>query len=300
MSEQRLFHPWGADPGAEDPVSITPELAGWRYSGLRVVHLAPGGRRVSATGDDEVAVIPLAGSVTVETEGRRFELAGRDSVFTAVTDFAYVPRDAELRLSTRHGCQLALASARAGRRLDPAYGPAAGVPVEVRGAGRATRQANNLLTPDVFPADKLVVCEILTPDGNWSSYPPHKHDRASAHEVVNEEIYFFRVAGRDGRTPDREGFALHRTYTADGSIDATVTVRDGDVFLVPRGYHGPCVAAPGHHLYYLNVMAGPAAERAMLACDDPAHHWVRESWLGQDPDPRCPLTPRPVPSGGTR
>ncbi|MFI6985592.1 5-deoxy-glucuronate isomerase [Embleya sp. NPDC050154] len=300
MNDPTLFHPWGTAGAGDDPLLITPELAGWCYSGLRVVHLPPGGERVLATGEHEVAVIPLAGSVTVQTEGRRFELAGRESVFTAVSDFAYVPRDAELRLSGTHGCQLALASARATRRLDPAYGPAAGVPVEVRGTGRATRQANNLMTPDVFEADKLIVCEILTPDGNWSSHPPHKHDTASAHESVNEEIYFFRVAGRDGRTPDRTGFGLHRTYTTDGTIDETVTVRDGDVFLVPRGYHGPCVATPGHHLYYLNVMAGPADERAMLACDDPAHHWMRESWAEDEPDPRCPLTPPPAPNGGTR
>ncbi|MEP6893673.1 MAG: 5-deoxy-glucuronate isomerase, partial [Gaiellaceae bacterium] len=146
-------------------------------------------------------------------------------------------------------------------------------------------------TPEEFPgADKLICCEVLTPDGNWSSYPPHKHDDTAGSPVWNEEIYYFRV-GRTGTTayaPD--GLALHRTYTADGSIDATVKVADGDMFLVPRGYHGPCVAAPGYPLYYLNVMAGPAPERLMAIVDDLPHAWIRDSWVGQATDPRCPMT----------
>ncbi|MFD1051514.1 5-deoxy-glucuronate isomerase, partial [Kibdelosporangium lantanae] len=161
------------------------------------------------------------------------------------TDFAYVPRDAYVTLSTKDGCEVALPMARCGKRLDPKYGPAPEVPVEVRGSGNATRQVTNFGVPGVWDhADKLNACELITPDGNWSSYPPHKHDVATDNEVVNEEIYYFRIAGRDGVTPSREGFGFHRTYTADGEIDEDVTVRDGDVFLIPRGYHGPCVAAP--------------------------------------------------------
>jgi 5-deoxy-glucuronate isomerase len=99
---------------------------------------------------------------------------------------------------------------------------------------------------------------------------------------VLEEIYYFRVAP--------PGFAVHRTYTPDGELDETVTVRDGDVFLVPRGYHGPSCAAPGYDLYYLNVLAGPAPQRSMAFCDDPTHHWVRESWTGMPLDPRVPMT----------
>lgn len=306
---EQLFHPAGTvaappgpadDPaGQVDPVLVTPELAGWSYAGLRVVALAPGQVRSLATGPDELAVLPLAGGCTVETEGRRFELHGRDSVFDRVTDFAYVPLDAELRISSAGGCRVALPTARATRRLEPAYGPAEGVPVEVRGGGQATRQVNNFLEPSAFPADKLVAVEVLTPEGNWSSYPPHKHDTESRHEAVLEEIYYFEIggpgAGTGGgpsRPPGASGrpFGLHRTYTADGAIDATVTVGDGDVFLIPRGYHGPCVAAPGYPMYYLNVLAGPAPERSMRFCDDPAHHWVRDTWAGQVADPRCPLT----------
>ncbi|MFJ9744084.1 5-deoxy-glucuronate isomerase, partial [Streptomyces sp. NPDC101166] len=217
--------------------------------------------------------------------------AGRDSVFTRVTDFAYVPRDAEVELSTVDGLEVALPMARCGRRLEPKYGPAEQVPVEVRGAGPATRQVTNFGTPGVWDhADKLNACELITPDGNWSSYPPHKHDEASECEVVNEEIYYFRIAGRDGITTSPEGFGFHRTYTPDGALDENVAVRDGDVFLVPHGYHGPCVAAPGYPMYYLNVLAGPAPERSMAFCDDPAHAWVRASWASEAADPRCPVT----------
>ena len=123
--------------------------------------------------------------------------------------------------------------------------------------------------------------ELLTPDGNWSSYPPHRHDDSPECPVNNEEIYYFRV-GRAGTTDyAADGFAMHRTYTPEGDVDATVTIGDGDVFLVHRGYHGPCAAAPGYPLYYLNVLAGPGGERSMAFCDDPAHHWVRDA-LGRD------------------
>jgi 5-deoxy-glucuronate isomerase len=285
MSKLQL--PW--NPAA--PLVITPESAGWTYSGLQIVALAPGERRTIDTERVEVAVVPLRGGATVEVDERIFDLAGRPSVFAAVPDLVYVPLGAELAVSSPGGAELALASARATRRLEPAYIPAGAVPVEVRGAGQATRQVNDLLAPGSFAgADKLCVVEVLTPEGNWSSYPPHKHDTASEHEVVNEEIYYFKIAGRDGITPGREGFAVHRTYTDDGELDETVTVRDGDAFLIPRGYHGPSIAAPGHHLYYLNVLAGPGQERSMAFCDDPAHHWIRDSWAGQPTDPRCPLT----------
>lgn len=278
-----------ADGG--DPVLVTPEDAGWSYAGLLVLRLAAGERRVISTGEFEAFVLPLAGACTVRVDGMTFELAGRDSVFTRVTDFAYVPRDAEVELSTTDGLEVALPMARCGRRLEPKYGPAEQVPVEVRGAGHATRQVTNFGTPGVWDhADKLNACELITPDGNWSSYPPHKHDEASACEVVNEEIYYFRIAGRDGITTSPEGFGFHRTYTPDGALDENVAVRDGDVFLVPHGYHGPCAAAPGYPMYYLNVLAGPAPERSMAFCDDPAHAWVRASWASLAADPRCPVT----------
>lgn len=274
-----------------DPVLLNVEAAGWSYAGLRVLRLGAGEVRAVHTGEYEAFVLPLAGSCTVRVDGLEFILNGRDSVFTRVTDFAYVPRDAEVELSTVDGVEVALPMARCGNRLAPRYGPAEQVPVEVRGAGPATRQVTSFGVPGIWDhADKLNACELITPDGNWSSYPPHKHDEASECEVVNEEIYYFRIAGRDGITTSGEGFGMHRTYTADGALEENVVVRDGDVFLVPRGYHGPCIAAPGYPMYYLNVLAGPAPERSMAFCDDPAHTWVRDSWAGQPTDPRCPVT----------
>jgi 5-deoxy-glucuronate isomerase len=286
-----LHRPHGTLTDGIDPIRLGPEDAGWTYTGLRVLSIAPGATRTVSTGEFEAFVLPLAGSLTVEVDDLRFELAGRDSVFTRVTDFAYVPRDAYLTLSTKDGAEVALPMARCTKRLAPKYGPAQDVPVEVRGSGNATRQVTNFGVPGVWDhAEKLDACELITPDGNWSSYPPHKHDEVSECEVVNEEIYYFRIAARDGVTPSREGFGFHRTYTTDGGIDEDVTVRDGDVFLVPRGYHGPCVAAPGYPMYYLNVLAGPAPERSMAFCDDPAHTWIRSSWETQADDPRCPVT----------
>jgi 5-deoxy-glucuronate isomerase len=283
--------PLGTLTHGADPIRLGPEEAGWTYTGLRVLVLAAGESRAVDTGEFEAFVLPLAGGCAVEVDGERFELTGRDSVFTRVTDFAYVPRDAHVVLTSAEGAEVALPMARCERRLAPRYGPAEDVPVEVRGAGNATRQVTNFGVPGVWDhADKLVACELITPDGNWSSYPPHKHDDTEPCEVVNEEVYYFRIAGRDGVTPSREGFGLHKTYTGDGEVDEDVAVRDGDVFLIPRGYHGPCVAAPGYPMYYLNVLAGPGAERSLAFCDDPAHTWVRESWADQELDPRCPVT----------
>ena len=276
---------------AEDPLVITPASAGWDRCGLGIVQLEPGGSHMLATQGAEICVLPLTGGCIVETGGKRFELAGRESVFARVSDLAYVPCQSELRISSAAGCELALASARTERRLEPVHVHASEVPVELRGAGSATRQVNNLMIPGVFDgADRLICCELLTPDGNWSSYPPHKHDSSPECEIDNEEIYYFRI-GRAGTVRyDADGYGIHRTYTADREIDETVVVRDGDAFLVPRGYHGPCIAAPGYPMYYLNVMASAHDERRLAIVDDPPHGWIRDSWSSQELDPRCPMT----------
>jgi 5-deoxy-glucuronate isomerase len=156
------------------------------------------------------------------------------------------------------------------------------VPVELRGAGQASRQVNNFCSPEAFEADKLIAVEVLTPGGNWSSYPPHKHDETRpGAEAELEEIYYFET----------EGLAYQRVYgTHDRPIEVLAEVGTGDVVLIPHGWHGPSIAAPGYHLYYLNVMAGPEEERAWRFCDDPAHAWIRGTWDGQAIDPRLPLT----------
>ncbi|MFI6508588.1 5-deoxy-glucuronate isomerase [Streptosporangium sp. NPDC050855] len=267
------FVPAGSTARAPWALSITPETAGWTYSGLRVLCLS--GEGVSFdTGDEEMLVLPLSGECVVECEGERITLDGRPSVFEGVTDFAYLPIGASARVTGRG--RFALPSARATRRLPVRYGPAEKVPVEVRGAGQASRQVNNFCAPGVFECDKLVSVEVLTPGGNWSSYPPHKHDEASDHEAVLEEIYYFEG-----------GPGYQRVY---GGHEVLAEVSSGDVVLVPRGYHGPSMAAPGYDLYYLNVLAGPAPERTMAFCDDPRHAWVRDSWTRQQADPRLPMT----------
>ena len=283
--DAKLHLPHGTTPEGAFSLRVTPEQAGWAFSGLRVLELAPGASHTLHSGADELLVLPLAGSCVVECGSRRFELTGRDDVFARVTDFAYVPMDAEVRISSRRGGRFALPSALAGRRLDPAYGAAEDVAVELRGAGQASRQVNNLCTPDTFQADRLIAVEVLTPGGNWSSYPPHKHDERREGEVILEEIYYFEIAGHGG-------LGYQRVYSSgpDRRIDVCAEVRAGDVVLVPYGYHGPSMAAPGYDLYYLNVMAGPGEERVWRFCDDPAHAWVRGTWAGQAVDPRLPMT----------
>jgi 5-deoxy-glucuronate isomerase len=282
----------GTSADGADAVVVTPESANWSYAGVRIFSLESGETRSFCTDHDEMIVLPLAGSCTVECDGRRFELLGRSDVFSRVSDFAYLPIEAEARVASDHGGRFAVAGARASRRLDPAYGPSEAVPVEVRGAGLSTRQLNNFCAPSSFETDKLIAVECLTPAGNWSSYPPHKHDECRQGEAVLEEIYYFEISRSLAKGARRvgEGFALHRLYTLDGEIDLCEEISHGDVVLIPRGYHGPSVAAPGYDLYYLNVLAGPAQERSMAFCDDPAHHWVRESWKEQEPDPRVPMT----------
>jgi 5-deoxy-glucuronate isomerase len=271
-------------------LDITPEQAGWRFSGIRILELAAGGSQELATGQDEALVLPLRGSCSVEAEGTTYELAGRPDVFTAVTDYLYLPRETTATITSARGGRFAVPTARATRRLDVSYRPASEVLVGLRGAGSCSRQVNNYALGNELDTDHLLVCEVLTPGGNWSSYPPHKHDVNSEVERELEEIYYFDV--RPG--PDGAGFAFHRTYgTAQRPIDISEEVHAGDVVLTPHGFHGPSMAAPGYDLYYLNVMAGPAADGTWLMTDDPTHHWIRDTWESQDVDSRLPMT-RPV------
>ena len=271
---------------AEGPfaLSVTPEDAHWGFSGLRILELAPGASHAFDAGEDELIVLPLEGSCAVTVDGERLELEGRDGVFAAVTDFAYAPRDAHVELHAAAGGRFALPSARASRRLEARYVAASDVPVELRGAGAASRQVNNFCAPDAFAADRLIAVEVLTPGGNWSSYPPHKHDEdRPGEETVLEEIYYYEVA--------RGGVGFQRVYGSGPGrdIDVCAEVRSRDAVIMPHGYHGPSMAAPGYDLYYLNVMAGPG-ERAWRFTDDPEHAWIRASWAEQELDPRLPLT----------
>jgi 5-deoxy-glucuronate isomerase len=278
------YLPAGSAASGASALEITPASAGWGFSGLRVLELAPGASHALDTGEEELILLPLNGGCRAKVDGDTFALEGRENVFSAVSDFLYVPRDARVEVASDGGGRFALSSSRADRRLEVRHVPAADVAVELRGAGQATRQVNNFCSPDAFEADRLIAVEVLTPGGNWSSYPPHKHDEdVPGVETVLEEIYYFEVA--DG------GFGYQRVYGSGPGreIDITAEVRTGDAIVMPHGYHGPSMAAPGYDLYYLNVMAGPG-ERAWRFTDDPAHAWIRSTWADLQPDPRVPLT----------
>ncbi|MGW5433152.1 5-deoxy-glucuronate isomerase [Streptomyces sp. NPDC004059] len=286
MSHNKYHLPKGTSAEGPYDLLVTPESAGWGCSGLGILTLKPGEAHTLSTGESEFLVLPLAGGCTVAVDGQSFELKGRAGVFASVTDFAYVPRGSEAVISSASGGRFALPSARTERGGLPArYGRKEDVPVEPRGAGACSRQVNNYCLPGTFDAEQLLVCEVLTPGGNWSSYPPHKHDEARpGMESKLEEIYYFEVSGGEN------GFGYQRVYgTPDRPIDVLAEVRSGDAVLIPHGWHGPSIAAPGYDLYYLNVMAGPGQDRAWLICDDPAHGWVRSTWETQDVDDRLPF-----------
>lgn len=274
-------------------VYVDPASAGWGYSSLRVLDLPPGGSHSWSTGGSEWIVLPLSGGCTVVVDGGEvFELDGRDSVFDGVTDFAYVPRDAHVSVASGPGGRFALTGAGCERRLPARYGPASGVPVELRGAGSASRQVNNFAAAGVFETGRLIAVEVLTPGGNWSSFPPHKHDEhREGVESELEEIYYFELAGG----PSAMGYQRVYPSSQGTKSDVLAEVRSGDCVLIPDGWHGPSMAVPGYDMYYLNVMAGPAAERSWLICDDPAHAWVRSTWDARDVDPRLPMYRAPAP-----
>jgi 5-deoxy-glucuronate isomerase len=251
---------------------VTPESAGWKYLhfGLR------SGSFASQTGGGEIALVPLSGRVRVEAEGESWELGGRVSVFSGMPWALYLPR--ETAYSVEAEGEVAICGALCERRRDPVLVRPEDVEIEVRGAGNATRQINHILKPE-FPAERLLVVEVFTPSGNWSSYPPHKHDEDNAPgEVILEETYYFRT----------DAFAVQKLYSPRHGLDVTETVRDGDLMLVPYGYH-TTAAAHGYDLYYLNALAGD--RRSMAAADDPELAWIRGAWAGLEPDPRVPLVP---------
>jgi len=288
---------------------LTPEVAGWTYSGLRILDLLPGDAAELATDGDELILLPLtvrdvAVDVLAPDGPSDFTLDGRSSVFTNVTDFVYVGRDSLVTITAATAGRLAVASARCERGLPARYQPADAVPVELRGAGSCSRQVNNFAAAGVFDADRIIAVEVLTPGGNWSSYPPHKHDEdIPGQESVLEEIYYYEIgAPADGQPGhDSVGVGYQRVYgTQDRPIDVLAEIRTGDVVAMPHGWHGPSMASPGYDMYYLNVMAGPSAERAWLIRDDPERGWIRETWVDQPVDPRLPMTgPDAVPAAGS-
>jgi 5-deoxy-glucuronate isomerase len=252
---------------------VSPSSAGWRYLSFGVER----GSFARSADDVETVLVPLSGGCRVEAEGEAWELPGREHVFAAMPSALYLPRDTAFEAHAEG--EVAVCGAVCGERREPVLVSPDEVEVEVRGAGNATRQINHIVKPD-FPAERILVVEVFTPAGNWSSYPPHKHDEDDPPgEVVLEEVYYYRT-----RKP--EAFAVQRLYSPEHDVDVTATVRDGDLMLVPFGYH-TTAAAHGYDLYYLNGLAGD--RRSMAASDDPALAWIRSSWSDIEPDPRVPL-----------
>ena len=309
----RWFHRRGelAEGGWESVVDE--RIPGWEHTGARVARLGEGDAiALDGTGVERL-IVPLSGSFAVtyregDAADIAVDLAGRASVFDGPTDVLY--------LSSIATAEVTATAAPAGEARFlvatspvPAGDPdlvrpsrhlaADDVPVELRGAGASSRQVHNFGRKESLDAARFIVVEVITPAENWSSYPPHKHDEhIPGHESQLEEIYYFEVAPtRDapaGVDPER-AFGMFSTYSSPaGPIEIDAQVRTGDIALVPHGYHGPAVAAPGYDMYYLNVMAGPDPERSWLISDDPAHGWVRDTWEDQQLDPRLPFTPKPT------
>ena len=282
--------PWDVSLGAADSQTF---ISGWRYTGIKVATLAAGASVTLSAEREERIVVPLNGAFIVSVDQIDYELAGRASVFTGPSDVIYSGTNTCVTITSLLGGRVAVATAPAAAHYPTRLIRAAETPVELRGAGNCSRQVHNFGTPATLEADRFIVCEVLTPAGNWSSFPPHKHDEEKKGESNLEEIYYFETQVSVGATAplDADALGYQRVYASDERpIDVNAEVRTGDVVLVPYGWHGPAMAAPGYDLYYLNVMAGPGRVREWLISDDPHHGWVRGTWTDQLIDPRLPFT----------
>lgn len=247
-------------------LDVTPQSAGWTYVGFSVVRRAPGEIFSSRDETRETCLVIISGTARVTVGDSVFDkVGGRDSPFAdAPPGAVYVPMATDFEVIALTEIELAVCSAPGAAGFAPRLIAAEDMPQEVRGAGTNTRYVRNILPQD-RPAHSLLVVEVVTPGGHWSSYPPHKHDTAcESQETALEETYYHRL------NPP-QGFAFQRVYTDDRSLDETVLVEDGDVVMVPKGYH-PVGAPHGYALYYLNVMAGP--ERRWIFRNDPRHEWM--------------------------
>ena len=266
-----LVHPKKPDKSGRIH-SVTPRNAGWTYVGFEVYDLTKGMAVEKPTGKQEVCLVILSGKARIGTgKDKAFQdfgiLGERKSVFDGAPWSVYVPAKSAYKITATTACQIAVCAAPGIGKLPARVIGPDDVGQETRGKGSNTRYVRNIL-PETEPAESLLVVEVITPGGNWSSYPPHKHDRDMLpRESYLEETYYHRL-----NPPS--GFALQRVYTDDRKLDETLAPGDGDVVLVPKGYH-PVGAPHGYDLYYLNVMAGPT--RIWKFWNDPAHEWLMKA-----------------------
>jgi 5-deoxy-glucuronate isomerase len=246
---------------------LMPETAGWSYVGFALYRLAPGETAQEATGEREAILVMVEGRARVEVSGRDFgELGDRATVWERTPPHAlYVPPGAHWSAVAMTGCTLAVCTAPAkGGRPAEVIGPA-GIALTSRGVGSNTRFINSIAMEDRDVAESLLVTEVFTPQGHWSSYPPHRHDEDDFPRMTYlEETYYHRLN-------PAQGFGIQRVFTEDASLDETIAVSDHDLVLVPRGHH-PCAAPYGYEMYYLNVMAGPL--RKWRFVNHPDHDWI--------------------------
>jgi 5-deoxy-glucuronate isomerase len=264
-------------------VDVTPRKAGWEYIRFTVRRVVPGAAWRGKTKDDECCLVLLSGTCSVRWDrSAPVTLGPRATVFDSYPHAVYLPAGHGFTVEATEPTDLAECRAPSVKPLSPVHVRPGDCGYEIRGGGNATRQIVDILPP-AFPADRLLICEVFTPSGNWSSYPPHKHDVDNPPaEVDLEETYYYRMR-------DPLGYGFQRLYSLDGSTDETVRVGDGDLVLIRDGYH-PFVTAYGYDAYYLNVLAG--TRRSMAASDDPRYAHFRQAWPPQDP--RLPVVPRPV------
>jgi len=251
---------------------ITPESAGWKYVGFEVLKLKAGKYLERKTENREVCLVIIAGKARVRSRYESWDKLGdRDTVFSKTPNIkgtppyaVYVPSEDQFYVEAITDLELAVCSAPGKGGFPARLIKPNDMTYEERGQGSNTHHICNIL-PETADADSLLVVEVLTPNGNWSSYPPHKHDSDNLpEESFLEETYYHRI------NPS-QGFAFQRVYTDDGSIDETMTVKNHDVVMVPKGYH-PVGTPHGYDLYYLNVMAGP--KRVWRFHDDIDHEWI--------------------------
>ena len=264
------------DQGGE-MVAFTRQEAGWEWMSFAVTRLLPGQTKEARASGEEMVLLWLGGRCIADWGAGRESVGGREDVFDGLPYALYLPDDHRVTIKAETVCEIAECRVPSKAMLEPFLVKPADVGSGLRGGENASRQIVEVIGSS-FPADKLVVFEVYTPGGNWSSYPPHKHDvHQPPQEVDLDEIYYYRM--RNGR-----GFALQNLYPADRSRDSLVKVGDGDVVLVRDGYH-PVVAGPGYDTYYLNFLAGTS--RTMTVTEDPEHVWLRTTW--KQTDPRLPL-----------
>ncbi|MEJ7839327.1 MAG: 5-deoxy-glucuronate isomerase [Thermomicrobiales bacterium] len=267
--EELLIKPDHNEPTGK-LIDVSIEDAGWSFVTLRIHKLTAGTTLQLETGDEEICLVPLVGRFEAHVLDQAYTLDRPGTVFDGKPSALYVPIDSELSLTAISDGEIAVTGSKATRPFPVQFIAPDDIAVEFRGAGNAARQINHIIKPE-FAADNLLVVEVFTPSGNWSSFPPHKHDVDDMPRECNiEEIYYYRISHPDG-------FGLQRLYTADGSFDHAWVIKDGDLLLVTEGYHAFAIAH-GYTGYYLNILAGPGDFRSMQPSDDPVHAWVRGSW----------------------